>query len=398
MKIALSVNGLYVSAQGGGDNAGRVEINRTAIGPWEIFTVYQLGDGFVALETEKGRFLSHVPSSGLIANRTRHNAGNDVLPYLRTVPNGVVSLPHDAWESFFGVTLSDTYAITVVEADPPVKPPKPTRPVLRVSGFDFVDETGKRIVLNGMDAFSDYRRWLDGREGALDPLMKEANDFGFNVRRVFLQGAASENNVLELRPAQEPEWRSQLRPFVEYQNSHGIIPLMTLGVDNQVVGSDLISLWNIMHEELRGSVYLASGGNEHQKNGFDPQAYPNPGPSVIWSRGSDIADQVTPPNGATAAEFHQRTDPVGMLDAVASVKFMREHGYGMLWMDEPRGYDEIAQGDKRSNDPKTAWTYARLYSTLWALAVFHNTAGISSRLMGPRTGECAAAWCDGMRI
>ena len=232
----------------------------------------------------------------------------------------------------------------------------PAKPLhLEKRGNDFVDGAGRRVSFAGVDGFLDYRIWLDRKEDGLDPFMKESNSLGFQVRRVFLQGDASQNQVLTLWPAREPQWRAQLRPYVIYCNAHGILPLMTLCVDNQVVKSDLPALWLVMHAELKGLLYLASYGNELDKNGGDPNACPNPGSGVFWSRGSRTQDQFYPPNGATATEFHPvRNIEEGrtQMDAVASPFFMRQPkngGCGMLWLDESYPFD---------NDTPPSWAYA----------------------------------------
>lgn len=272
--------------------------------------------------------------------------------------------------------------------------PQPDPLPLRLSsdGRDFVDASGRRLSLPGCDGFLDYRIWLDQGPDGLDPFLREATEIGFRVRRVFLQGDASQNNVLTLWPEREPRWRSQLRPFVSYQNAHGLIPLLTLCVDNQVVGSNLPALWTVMHEELAGLQYLASWGNELNKNGGDPAQCPVPPPGVFWSRGSLTQDKFAPPNGATAAEFHPvRHFDRTLMDAVASAVFMRQNGCNMLWMDEGIPFDD-------GSDPFEAWQFGRVYSTLWAVAIFHNRQGQRGQLLKPGTRTCAEAWVRGMRI
>src|SRR5206468_13006669 len=58
MKIALQINGKYVVAENGGDDAGIVRANRTAIGPWETWTLERQPDGRIALKSVNGRYLS----------------------------------------------------------------------------------------------------------------------------------------------------------------------------------------------------------------------------------------------------------------------------------------------------------------------------------------------------
>lgn len=266
-------------------------------------------------------------------------------------------------------------------------------PSITLGGNDFfINE--KRTSLAGCDMFMAYRQWLDGGADALAPFIAETKELGFLIWRVFLQGSKSQNQVLELVPANEPNWKAQLRPFVTHCNSNGIIPLLTLCVDNQVIKSDLVILWNTLHLELKGLSYLASFGNELDKNGGNPNDCPNPGPGVWWSRGSRTQDAFYPPNGATAAEFHPvRNLEEGrtQMDAVASVFYMRNHGCGMLWLDESFPFDN-------DTPPHYGFELARLYSTYWAVVIFHNRQGQRGQLLGPGTKEVAKYFMRGMKL
>lgn len=285
----------------------------------------------------------------------------------------------------------------------PLKPPAPPTPPLIVEGNDFVNEQGQRISLCGCDGFMDYRLWLDGREGALEPFMRESQETGFQLRRVFLQGSIRQNQVMDLWPQREPDYYPQLEPFVRYQNAHGIITLLTVYVDNQDIGLPT-SHWSDVNRILAdagGLSYLISGGNEADKNGFDPNGLPPPPVGVFWSRGSLTEDRTQPNHGATASEFHPvRGRERTQMDAVASVFGMRDLGAtGMLWMDEGVKFQETAdEGGGKFNDPTLAFALGRVYSTYWGLAVFHNFSGQRGQLMPANTRRCADAWVEGMRL
>ena len=259
-------------------------------------------------------------------------------------------------------------------------------------GRDFIDDNGARYSLAGIDGFLDYRLWLDGREAALDPFVKESTELGFDVRRVLMQGSKSQNQVLELIPANEPEWRAQLRPFGTYMNANRLLPLLTVCVDNQVIHSDLAWMFNTINEELRGLLYLVSWGNELDKNGGDPNDCPTPPDGVFWSRGSATQDKFYPPDGATASEFHPVRDYNRcLMDAVASAIYMRDHGCNMLWLDEGIPADD-------NSDPRRFWEFARVYATLWSVGILHNRDSQRGRLMTPNIRRCAEAWVRGMRV
>lgn len=262
-----------------------------------------------------------------------------------------------------------------------------------VDGNDFINPFGQRIVRKGVDQFMTYRMWLDGVD--LTPFIDESHEFGFDTWRVFMQGAKSQNQVMDLSP-NEPGYYERIPEFCDYLNNFNIVPLLTCFIDNQILHSPIDHFTKIVNASTE-SIRLISGGNEFPKNGFDPQSLPLV--NAIWSRGSNLSDQLTNQNGATAAEFHQRRDlPASIMDSVASEVFMHQHGFTMLWMDEPLGFDEVNDPNRRSNDPDIAYKLGRNYATFWALAVFHNSFGQRGLLMGPRTRECALAWQLGMKL
>lgn len=272
----------------------------------------------------------------------------------------------------------------------------------KVSGDSFLNPlTNERRVYSLADCFPAYRFWLDGRIGELERLAEEARDLGFDGWRIFGAGAISQNQVMQLNPWAEPRFVGELPVFAEWLRGQGLIGLWTVNVDMQALQTDVnrrIGNFHATCDAFRNSNMLISAGNEHQKNGFDPNENPNPGPGIIWSRGSATSDLSTPPNGATAAEFHQRRDIPKMFDdSVASATDMQfRQGFGMIWMDEPIGFDEEPSADKRSSDPHVAYKLARVYATYWALAVFHSSAGQRGQLLGPTARACAQAWNRGM--
>lgn len=275
----------------------------------------------------------------------------------------------------------------------------PKTPHLEQRGNDFVDEHGTRTSFCGVDGFTDYRNWLDDHEAKLLPLMQESNEVGFTVRRVFLSGDAAENRTFTLYPQHEPTFYSELVPFVQFQNYYGIIPLLTVNVDMQRVmpnRADCLRNWQHINAELRGHglSYLMSLGNQHSKNGFDPSDADDPGPGVIWSRGSDVDDTKTAPNGAPASELHSTRISIdrSLMDAVASPINMRQTTNAtMVWMTEG------IPADNGSN-PTDYYNFGRLYATCWALWVFHNRQSQRGQLMGPGTRACAEAAVRGSRL
>lgn len=279
------------------------------------------------------------------------------------------------------------------------RPPAPPILRLKLRGNEFADAADQRISLRGCDGFDDYRFWLDAREDKVEPFMQESIDLGSNCRRIFLAGDAINNQVFTLHPHEEPDFYRELVPFVQYENSHGIVPLLTVNVDMQRAmpdAGDRLRNWQTINAELRGKglAYAMSGGNQWSKNGFDPYAdIDDPGPDVIWSRGSDIEDTKTAPRGAPASELHSTRESWdrSMMDAVASPVNMRENGSTMVWMTEGIPFTQ-------DSDPFIAWQIGRVYSTCWALAVYHDRQGQRGLLRTGRIRECLARWNRGMGL
>lgn len=268
---------------------------------------------------------------------------------------------------------------------------------LTINGNDFY-QNGQRVSLIGCDMFLAYRQWLDGGANALIPFIAETKELVFQVWRVFMAGSVKQNTVLDLFPSRETNFYPQLKPFVKHLNDNGIIPLLTICVDMQDVmpnQSDRVNHWNRIIQEFTNSglSVLFSYGNEADKNGFDPYEVSAPG-WVWWSRGSKTQDTFYTPNGAIATEFHPVRDIEAgrpQMDAVASAFYMRDHGCGMLWLDESYPFDN-------NTPPHFGYDLARLYATYWALFIFHNRQGQRGLLMGAGTKECAKAAIRGNKL
>jgi hypothetical protein len=269
---------------------------------------------------------------------------------------------------------------------------------LSVRGRDFVDRHGNVVKLNGVDGFMDYRLFLDGGEEALEPFIEETLDFGFNARRVFMQGSIKQNTVMELNP-REPGYDKHVRPYVECMNERGIMPILTVGVDNQDILSP-IDHWVRIDELTQGTDRIISFYNERDKNHGPENPDLIPPASGLWSRGS-LTTNLAPitPTGPVL-EFHPvRNYTTAMRDAIASpIELFEVQGYqGALLIDEP-GRMGTNPHDGRFAEPRTVYEYARALSDLCAGAVMHNYFGQRGLLMDDLTRQCADGWCRGMRI
>jgi hypothetical protein len=298
--------------------------------------------------------------------------------------------------------LADAGTITVglekVAIAAPVPGPVPSL-VLSADGNDFVDATGRRVSYPGIDGFTDFRYWLDRRDDGLRPFMRETQANRLVVRRVLLAGALSENHYVGIHPWTEPGFHDQIEPYVRYANSFGIVPMLTVNVDMQHLdplptAADRLENWRTINSTLRGKglAYVMSAGNEHDKNGYDPYGdIDDPGAGVIWSRGSSLEDQQTPPRGAPASELHatrvswDRT----LMDAVASPINMRAVSQStMCWMTETMPFTA-------DTDPVWHERLGRAYAILWAIAIHHNRQSQTGQLMDGRIAEGVSRWARG---
>lgn len=213
-----------------------------------------------------------------------------------------------------------------------------------------------------------------------------------------MQGSIKQNGVLQLDP-KEPGYYSSVYPFVQYMNGHGILPILTIGVDNQDILSP-IPHWANIDNLTQGTDRIISFFNEWSKNksNFGPADIP---PATgLWSRGSDIGDMAPPKPTGPVLEFHPvRGYETAMRDTVASpIELFEVQKYqGALLIDEPGRMGTNAH-DVRFTDPRAVYEYSRALSVLCAGAVMHNYFGQRGQLMDSLTLECAKAWTRGMTV
>jgi len=273
----------------------------------------------------------------------------------------------------------------------------PPIPFFQIAGKDFVDASGQRMVLKGVDQFRAFRMFLDGNASGLAALAQESHELGFNLWRVFFQGSAAQNGILQLSPT-EPGYYEHVRPFTDWLNAQGIVLLAEVYVDNQDIHSP-VSHWLQMAELLRGSGTILSGGNEYPKNGFDPGTLADPG--MLWSRGSSLGDQAPYRPTGPLMVFHPRRDlPAAKMDTVASPTYLYgQAGYPPipLFIDEPPRMGTNGSLPEYASS-RTCYEFARHYATEVAAAVFHNFFSMRGLLMDAVTKACAVAWQRGMTL
>jgi hypothetical protein len=280
----------------------------------------------------------------------------------------------------------------------PPAPKVPPLPTLRVEGRHFFDERGP-IVLVAIDQFRAYDRYLNGED--LAAIIEETHTLGAFVWRVFLMA----DSFMKLGPSR-PGYYEGLGEFATFLNRQGIVLHAVVLADAQVIlpkTADQQAHAERIYAILRGTGALVSLANEFGKNGVNVGAFPQPA-GLIWSRGSGLADQAPPTPYGSFAEFHPRRDMPAMLyDTVATPGFLYSKGLPCpLYADEPIGFDEADQANRRSSDPDLARRLASHYAIEWDGLCFHSSAGIQSTVLGPQTRRCADAWfealyrCSGM--
>jgi len=282
-----------------------------------------------------------------------------------------------------------------LQATTPTPDPGTIRP-LTSEGVTIRDvETGDRVSLCGYDQFTALHATLHGTD--LTPFITETQAIGFNMWRVFGEASSTENGYYTLDP-HTPGYYDALDSLAQQLHTAGIYLLFTTYADNQVLHCSL-EHWYKCAEVLRPyqeGVFL-SGGNQYQKNGWDPYGLPDPH-IKWWSRGSSTEDDQNPvpPNGATFAEFHPRRDyPKALDDTVASATNLQytKHFNVPLLITEPPRMGEDGSGTPYL-DPQICWQFARHYSTQCAGAVLHMRPGQKGTLIDPNSAcdRIAAAW------
>lgn len=310
-----------------------------------------------------------------------------------------------------GYYISEADAPILIAMQPGEDRPDPSGLHLERRGNDFVDAAGKRIVFPGIDGFDDVFFRASGRESELDALMKESQQIGMKVRRIWCMGDAGENQVFSLYPQNISGYFDLIRGLVAYENSFGIIPLFTAIVDGQRVMPDWqekLRFWSQLHEALPGAGFaLVSAVNQVSKNWGrewrEVFQLPTPNTGIIWSRGSDVDDTQLPPRGAPASELHATRVSFdrALMDATASPPQMRKPesqgggGSGMIWLTEHQPF-----GDAAGYTEDQAEALTRVYSAkgLWALAIHHNRQSQRGLLMHDDTARTATGWVRGMRL
>lgn len=260
----------------------------------------------------------------------------------------------------------------------------------------YITVQGKRAPFVGVDAFLDFRMFLDGRD--LTAFFTEAVNLGFNGRRVWFMGAQSQNTVMQLDP-REPAFYGRVRAYVSAANAAGLIIFGDIYVDNQVIGMGYDHSAR-MADLVRGTDFIFSGGNEASKNGFERVKVPNPR-MPLWTAGSEQQNGLPEVStGASVMTFHGvRQWPTSIRDAVASpTEIYDVKGFPNI----PLIFDEMVKmgpdGSDRCDDPEVCFRFGRHWGAEAAGAVFHNFRAQRGQLLTDADKRCADGFVRGMRL
>lgn len=245
--------------------------------------------------------------------------------------------------------------------------------------------------------FCDYQLWLTGRQAEVRDLWRQSRDLGSSGRRVF----GMMHFITRFYPQEHPNYFSELKPFAYEAASYGQRIHFDVFADNQEIKLGE-QFWQQVRNELEPVESVLLGlGNEHPKNGFDPNAFSRPG--VIASQGSTTSDAPPPMPGWGVRMWHGRRDWPKVWISAEDMFFVgmgidaNGHVYAPqapVVHDEPMGFAEVDIPNRRSTDWKLAQSLMLTGRAFGAGATLHTESGIYSRLLQPIEQTCARAFFD----
>jgi hypothetical protein len=391
MKIALQVEGKYVAAENGGDDAGIVHANRTAIGPWETWTLERQPDGRVALKSVNGRYLSAEQGGGGDVHANRTAVGPWELWRIGVQDGDAISLQSDNGH-FLSARFDmpdapvnatrdsigpwETFTLVVLETD---------TPAIHVEGSTFVDAKGRRWIWRGCTDFLLFKRHLDRED--ITPLLNERAGVGATLVRVL--GMCQ--NIARFHPQEYPAYFDRLGPFVDLVARSGLYVELTVFADAQFIMSSSAE----QHQHLARVVDILRGKanvfvelvNEFSKNGVDPRQFTKPD-GIQCSHGSGQTDEAPPQPPWDYITFHVRRDPPKAWNDV--------NPDNVRWPPGPPWIsDEMMKAGVDVSDPQRFYQ-AGVFAGLGNGATFHSQEAVESRPLSPIARDCAVAFFRGL--
>lgn len=266
-----------------------------------------------------------------------------------------------------------------------------------IDNLVFRDASGAIWPWRGVTAFTLYLKWLQGREGAVDPLLSNwlANCPGLNVVRVL----GMVNSFAHLHPQEWPDYYSQLKPFADHLlNVWGIRVEFVIFADSGDIMPDPNQQnvhASIIVDTLSGCenvfIEVANEPSQHTNlDGGDARVFDIY--YSIRSRGLLVAtgagDGDYPGDYITVHTPRDDQWPRKAKDLLD----VRNITHSPCVGDEPMGCAEVFIDGKRDTNPRNFADYAATAQLEGAGATFHSDAGINGEVFGPVTAACAKAW------
>lgn len=288
MKIALSLNGKFMSAE----VDGMVHVNRTAQGAWETWTVEPRGTNQIALKSDHGKYLCAEGGGGgiVIANRDEVGAwetfsingpltNNVGITLLCVDGQHYVSAGLDTNHTLRAVNaIPVVFNNTVIEADP-IPDPKPHEGGFLnapVGKMDLYDDKGNPWLFAGIATHLLLNLVIQGVD--IRPLLQEWIDVGANTTIVIGQHMSpwKIDNGYKLDPDEHPDYQHKLAEMFDIHAEMGMRCMFHVWADLQFQkpGFDDHGHFNRCRDTMRGRWNVfASKGNEYTVNGWDPARY-----------------------------------------------------------------------------------------------------------------------------
>ena len=285
----------------------------------------------------------------------------------------------------------------------PSLPPVVTIPVkgnqtIRVNGKYFSRENGERMTLIGSSEFSLFKRYLDNDWATLDPVIRERQEIGFNILRVWLLNdsvVSFRNGVLQtgIHPDQYPYFYPRLSEFVDYLNNVGFCVELTVFTQARTMmpGQDaqqrhLDRTVDAVRDKKNVILELVNENDQHD-NRVSPNLIRPSG--VIISHGS---------NGADATGVRPTWD-YELYHTNGLTEFQRKVGHNAMEKADESGVpcwsNENTRYPDDDNNSNHAYDAAMGGALLCAGSCFHSQGGKFSRPFNPTEYECAKLWVAG---
>lgn len=239
----------------------------------------------------------------------------------------------------------------------------------------------------------------------ITPILKQRQSLGFDMVRTLTMA----NNIAQFSPMTYdvqkivPEVLELCHQFGLRMEVEGFADVQLIGLTKTEQMDHHILVTNIIRQMSNIDIYDLV--NEYEKNGIIPDDFPRPN-LIISSKGSRVDNK--PPKSPywNFTTYHPRRDGEDYYFSKwrADIGAQSEVYNGVegepsipcpVFPDEPRGFDETNDPNRRSNYPGYAYQIGWLHSVFHNGAMFHSTDGINSNLFRPITLQCAKAFIKG---